>query len=347
VKILAYDDNPDYGGHQAMACLGIESLAAEPVHEIHFMLNPANRRLADRVSSIANVNILAAPCTSRRLESLKPDLLLCIQGDIRQSTKAIRTARRAGIECVSYLALPHTLKQMGATFGGLRDRLHDRHPTLPDRYILISQGMEQRLRNRGIKKPVSIVPNGITIPPASSVMPKPKTENPVLGMLGRIEFTQKRQDFMVHAFSGLPEAFGKCRLLITGDGPDRERLERIVDASPRRDDIALMPWTENTDSFYGQIDCLVLPSRFEGVPLVMLEALVRKIPVIASRCDGMAEWLPETWTFPPGDAAAMTRAFTAARSAGTSKIDALQQRVAEEADPVRFKERFVSAVLNP
>ncbi|MCK4564331.1 MAG: hypothetical protein KAU94_06635, partial [Verrucomicrobia bacterium] len=96
VKILVYDDNPDFGGHQAMACHGIEALAADPLLEVVCMINPANRQLAERLASLT---VLKAPCTSQQLKSLDPDLVLCIQGDIAQSARGVATARKAGIEC--------------------------------------------------------------------------------------------------------------------------------------------------------------------------------------------------------------------------------------------------------
>jgi hypothetical protein len=166
VKILAYDDSPDFGGHQVMACRGIEALANDPTVEVVCMLNPANRQLAEK---LAKFDILDAPCTPRKLKLLDPDLVFCIQGDIGQSTRGIVAARKAGIECVSYLAIPHTLKQKGAKFGALRDRLNPSLLNQPTRYIVISESMKQRLVKRGCTQPIAIVPKGIPAPPASKI----------------------------------------------------------------------------------------------------------------------------------------------------------------------------------
>lgn len=54
-------------------------------------------------------------------------------------------------------------------------------------------------------------------------------------------------------------------------------------------------------SFYAACDVLLLPSRYEGVPLVMLEAMSVGRRIIAARVDGMADMLPPEWTFPSGD----------------------------------------------
>ena len=64
-----------------------------------------------------------------------------------------------------------------------------------DRYITISESMERLLIERGVKKPITVVHNGISLPLAAPC--SMRQEQPfVLGLLGRIEFNQKRQDFI-------------------------------------------------------------------------------------------------------------------------------------------------------
>lgn len=361
MKILAYDDNPDFGGHQAMASHGLEALAAEPSIDLVCMVNPANRRLAGRLAQTGIAPLLETPCTTRKLQglrnrlsqggirdlaarfaALKPDLVLCIQGDIEQSSQAILAANRAGIPCASYLALPHRLADMGATLGALRDRTNRSLFQKPDRFIAISERMRQLLVERGCTKPVAIVPNGIPLPQA----PRARSGEPraVLGMLGRVEFKQKRQDFMVDCFCRFPKHFADCRLLIAGDGPDAKRLERLIAACPRRNDIEFMPWQADPEAFYGRIDLLLLPSRYEGVPLVMLEALARGIPVVGSDRDGMAELLPRAWTFAAGDGPALAETFARIRNCGQKETGPLQQQVAARYSLDAFRLNFVGAV---
>ncbi|MEN8254797.1 MAG: glycosyltransferase family 4 protein [Verrucomicrobiota bacterium] len=343
MKILVYDDNPDFGGHQAMACHGIEALAADPCLEIVFMFNPANHKLADRLSG-AGIPTCPAPRRfgAPQLQALAPDLVLCIQGDIAQSTKGIRAARKAGIECVSYIAIPHRMADMGAKLGALRDRINQRLLNQPDRYIAISESMKQLLIERGATKPIAIVPNGIPAPPASSHIPPP-TSHMTLGLIGRIEFNQKQQDFMVRTFIDHPDVFGDCRLLIAGNGPDEEKLRRLI---ANKENISFLPWQEDVEAFYEQIDFLLLPSRYEGVPLVMLEALARGIPVLGSARDGMRDILPEAWTFEPENAQSLAKTFSRVRESWQSEIDALRQKIIAEHSLEKFKAGFRNAVCS-
>ncbi len=363
MKILVYDDSLDFGGHQTMACQGVESLSEDPALDVVFAANPLNKRLTHRIAGIPNHQIMEAPCTTRRFQglrnhftqsciralekefrTLKPDLVLCVQGDIEQSSQAVLAARRAGIECVSYIAIPHRMADMGATLGALRDHTNQHLLNQPDRYITISESMKRLLIARGVKKQISVVPNGIPAPPTTSHIPH-STSHTTLGLLGRIEFKQKRQDFMVRTFCNHPEAFHDCRLLIAGNGPDEAHLKQLVSECPRCNDITLLPWQDDTESLYEQIDGLMLPSRYEGVPLVMLEALARRIPVIGSACDGMKDILPESWTFEPENEDALAETFSNSRPSWQDQIDEVRKKVATEMTISAFKVGFHRAVV--
>ena len=333
MKILIYDDNPDFGGHQIMACHGIEALAADPDIEVVCMVNPENEKLHDRLAD----STFLTPTND--FKSLGVDLVLCIQGDVAQSTNGIRAAVDAGIECISYLAIPHCLADMGAKLGKLRDSLNQRLINAPNRYITISESMKSLLMARGAKVPVNVVNNGISEPAERNHTPDDSTFT--LGLLGRIEFNQKQQEFMVKTFLAHPEVFGQCRMLIAGNGPDAAKLKRLITG---HDNITLLPWQNDMDVFYNQIDMLVIPSRFEGVPLVMLEALARGIPVIGSARDGMKDILPEAWTFEPKNSQALADTFSRVLKSWKNDTPALQQKILTEYSLAAFKSGFVKAV---
>ncbi|RKX35808.1 MAG: hypothetical protein DRP64_19105 [Verrucomicrobia bacterium] len=345
-----------------MACQGIEALAKDPSIEVVFVLNPHNKRLAERVAGIPNIQRVEAPCATRRfqglrnhfdrrgihalekqLQALAPDLVLCIQGEIEDSSQAMLAARRAGIECVSYIAIPHRMAEMGARLGTLRDRINQYLLNKPNRYIAISESMKALLVERGVTQPIAVVPNGISMPPEPC--PPRQERQAVLGLLGRVEFKQKQQDFMVQAFCTFPKQFADCHLVIAGGGPDEEKLKQLVAECPRREEITLLPWQDDTEAFYASVDFLMLPSRFEGVPLAMLEALARGIPVIGSARDGMRDILPEAWTFETENADRLAHAFSNTRKSWQSEISSVQKRVETEMTLETFKHHFHHAVV--
>jgi len=360
MKILVYDDNPDFGGHQTMACHGVEALTSDPGLEVVFMFNPHNKRLASCVSGIPNLQTVEAPCTTRKFQgmrnrivksgiqtlekefrALNPNLILCIQGDIEDSSQAMLAACRVGIECISYIAIPHRMALMGAKLGVLRDRTNQYLFNQPSRYIAISESMKKLLIERGAKRPIAVVPNGIPMPPTTHH--PPSATGHTLGLLGRIEFNQKRQDFMVRTFIDHPDVFGDCRLLIAGNGSDEGKLKQLISG---KENISLLPWQEDAEAFYEQIDFLLIPSRYEGVPLVMLEALARGIPVVGSARDGMRDILPEAWMFEPENPEALAKTFSRARESWQSEIDALRQKILTEHSLENFTASFRNAVCS-
>jgi glycosyltransferase involved in cell wall biosynthesis len=122
-------------------------------------------------------------------------------------------------------------------------------------------------------------------------------------------------------------------------------LSRLIDDSPLRAHLLQFGWIKNLDSIYQAIDLLLIPSRLEGVPQVMLEALARRIPVVASDRDGMKSWLPPEWRFPFGDAAAMQRAIDRALAGGAGDHwEAIQRRLAVAKDERRFGVEFGDAL---
>ncbi|MDZ8119814.1 glycosyltransferase family 4 protein [Pontiella agarivorans] len=337
MNILVYDDNPDFGGHQIMAARGIEALVETPGLHISLMCNPKNRKLIRILEHLKHLTILEADAT--RIQTLEPDRVLVIQGDIAQSTAGLCAARDADIECLSYIAIPHRLAEMGAKMGKLRDIKNRPLFRKPDRFITISESMAERLRERGACQPVTIVQNGIPAPP----IPRLTIHDTkfTIGIIGRIEFSQKQQDFFVRTFRRHPSLFSDCRVLFIGSGPDEENLKKLIKGDHT---FAHLPWQKSMEETYEVLDMLVIPSRYEGVPLVMLEALARGIPVIGSRRDGMQDILPSDWTFTPEDAASLATTFSSARQNWQHKIADLQNRILEEHSLEHFNTNFVNAV---
>ena len=132
---------------------------------------------------------------------------------------------------------------------------------------------------------------------------------------------------------------------VVGSGPDEKRLRRMAATCPRRDVITIRSWQEDMDAVWAEIDFLMLPSRYEGMPLVMLEALARGIPVIGSACDGMAELLPPSWLFEPGNADELAVTFAGIRHIWQNEIAPLRNRVRTEMTIDAFRSAFRAAVL--
>jgi len=133
---------------------------------------------------------------------------------------------------------------------------------------------------------------------------------PLLGVVGRLR-AEKGQGHVIAALPVLRERIPGTRLLIIGDGPDRQKLEQQAADLGVADAIAWLgekSW-EETIFWMGMLDLLVVPSVFEGFGLVAAEGMAIGLPVVASGVDGLREVIEDGVSgrlVPPGDVDALT-----------------------------------------
>jgi glycosyltransferase involved in cell wall biosynthesis/GT2 family glycosyltransferase len=134
-----------------------------------------------------------------------------------------------------------------------------------------------------------IAPNGVAKAADVKAAPiRPPTASvPHLVMLSRI-VEHKNPHVLIEALDGLRDL--PWRLSIFGDGPDRERLEAMTPAH-LTDRVAWRGWSPGPEHALTDCDLLCVPSRSEAFPLVILEAMARRIPVAASAVCAVGDML--------------------------------------------------------
>jgi glycosyltransferase involved in cell wall biosynthesis len=145
---------------------------------------------------------------------------------------------------------------------------------------------------------------------------------PAVAIIGRIDLKQKGQLRVLHAVEQCADPLG-VRFVFMGSGPDKEALDAAIARSPKNDAFASLPWRGDVASLLHGFDAVLMPSYFEGVPLVMLEALLRGVPFLAaSELRHCVEGLPERFFIDVDDPQAFAGSLAAAmRSPDTYKVD--------------------------
>ena len=152
---------------------------------------------------------------------------------------------------------------------------------------------------------VRTIYNGI---PHAEVKPAPRfAEGPVVGYIGRLD-TQKGLDTLVDAVAALDGV----TLVLVGDGPQRVALEERARALALDGRFFVTGWITDARRHLPSFDVFALPSRFEGFPLVLLEAMLAGVPAVATPVGSVPESVLDGETgllVPPDDAAELASAL--------------------------------------
>jgi glycosyltransferase involved in cell wall biosynthesis len=109
-------------------------------------------------------------------------------------------------------------------------------------------------------------------------------EGPIVGSVGRLD-RQKGHDLLARALPQLPAATA----VVVGDGPERDALDNLADSLGVGGRFVVTGWRDDARDFLTTFDVFALPSRFEGFPLALLEAMLAGLPVVAADVGSVAE----------------------------------------------------------
>jgi len=120
----------------------------------------------------------------------------------------------------------------------------------------------------------------------------------IIGSIGRLVF-QKNYGFLIDAFYHLSQKVKDVDLVIVGDGKQKEKLLAKIQKLKLQSRVHILPDTKQVEDYYKIFDLFVLTSRFEGLPLVAVEAQAVGVPCLLSaeitkevEIGGKCEFLP-------------------------------------------------------
>lgn len=170
---------------------------------------------------------------------------------------------------------------------------------LVDRHVCVSQSVADfSVRQVGLPRDrVVVIPNGID-PQIASVAPIDLTElgipsgSRAITFVGRLEPQKGLLWLLETAVDWLPRV-PDCDLLLVGSGKQRETLLRKARHLGIADRVHLAGWRADVPEILAASRMLVLPSRWEGMPNVVLQAMAVGLPVLATEAEGTKELLDE------------------------------------------------------
>lgn len=175
-------------------------------------------------------------------------------------------------------------------------------------------------------RPVVVIPNSVA--PCAAAIPPPEQRPTRIVGIGRLS-PEKGFDLLIRAFARIAPWYPDWTLQILGTGPQRGPLADLADSLGVRDNVQLAGWVDPPEPALLQSGVFALPSRYEGFPNALLEAMACGVACVASACDsGPAEIIRDGvdgLLVPPENVNALA--------------DALRQLVSDEAKRARLGRR--------
>lgn len=311
MRLVAYTDNVERGG----ADVSMSHLLASLERGIDVTVIGVSRDIVEWVAARrpgAATRVLRRPRSGHDWRSLRahvnalrearPDIVhanLSSPWSCQYAIVAAGLLRRPRVVAVYQLPRsPRNRRQL--EMKRLSARAVDRHVGVGER---TSREIEELLGLTADS--VATIHNGVPDVPFKPA-PRP-TSRPLVGAIGRLE-PQKGYDVLIHALAQVPDA----TLVLVGEGGERSALEQLAVRLGIADRVRWLGWSDDARSYLGTFDVFAFPSRFEGFPLAVLEALLARRAVVASDVGSTAEAVRDGETgllVPPEDSAALACAI--------------------------------------
>lgn len=164
-----------------------------------------------------------------------------------------------------------------------------------DTTICVSQDvLEKGLKNGWIEHENSIViHNGIRTEKIYKGKLKEEINSKndlIIGTVMRLR-EPKMPLFTIEAFYNISKKLEKAKLVIIGDGPIRTDCEKLISQLDIRDKVFITGTRDNVRELINDFDVFTLFSKWEGLPISILEAMFAEIPVVASKIGGIPEMI--------------------------------------------------------
>jgi glycosyltransferase involved in cell wall biosynthesis len=259
----------------------------------------------------------ALPGRLRRvLRDLRPDV---VETHSYKTTALVYLLRRLGGLRQPWLGFFH-----GATSENAKVRayhwLDGRLLRDAERTVVMSEKHRREFAHLGSRVRVlynSVVP--MPDEPTAELLLPPAVEaaaaagDPLVGVVGRLS-PEKGVDIYLHALARLEGRGVRFMSVLAGDGPERAACEALAAELGLSHRVAFLGTVASMQSLYRRLELLVIPSRSEGLPNVLLEAMRADVPVVSTSVGAVPEVLGGTHAgvlVPPVNVEALADAIAA------------------------------------
>lgn len=165
-------------------------------------------------------------------------------------------------------------------------------------YVVAFHEFGKQDANRFLRKPLEnifIVPNGLSLNPLALKKIATVSDAPVFLFLGRLDVS-KGGDMIIKCFAKISEKYNDVKLLIVGDGDRKMEWEGLVKSLHLEKNVSMPGRTTSYNLIFDYLEkayALLVPSRIDNFPTVIIEAFSAGVPVIASDSGGIPDMVKD------------------------------------------------------
>lgn len=296
MKILIYNHVENIGGHEIMTSR-IANQLTELGHKVYFIyFNEIFQKfLSQKVNTIKtpyktekpiaflkNLNPIHINRIKEIFRKISPHISIISQGNIEMGIKGLLASKIAGIKTISYLPFGFNFQEMNARGGRTRDLINRPYYYLPDEYITLNQ-YHKNMLSRLTSEKIHILHNFVPDHKVGGSLSYPENKELNIGIIGRIPFKQKNQQIAIEVSKMLERAGKQHVFHIIGGGEDEEKLKDKIRRKELRENFqfyGFRPHEEVKRMMNKKIDIVLIPSKFEGLPITMLECIRFNTPFL-------------------------------------------------------------------
>lgn len=324
-KVLFYSDSSLFSGAEAVLCELVDKLVRRGFIDVRCAAPRSNRRLFDSLAAANGsrepIDVPSQPLRLAALQLYDPfrnggvrraiaseewDVIVVNLGSVEYGIGPL-LVRQEGARYLGFLHVPGKFREFGFRLAPIREAL----ATIPfrrlDSVCVMTASAERTVQRSWPTTPGTIY----RLPaPRPTLEPIPQCEarrrlglpsGVLVGMAGRIMFKQKGQDVFIRAASLLRHRNPEFRFAIAGNGQDMGKLKQSLVELDLAGHVIVLGEVSEIEVFLSAIDIIAIPSLFEGLGLIALEALSLNVRGVASACDGLRDIWPKDWQVRPGD----------------------------------------------
>ena len=259
-----------------------------PRSQDFFALDPAVRRVALDLAGDSASKLAATAANARRIAALRatlrsdrPDVAVSFVD--RTNLLVLAAATGLGVPVVVCERTDPTRHVLGQPWTALRRVLYRRASAV----VVQHEGLRSWAATVTDPARVLVLPNPVIVEPDADAGVAPADASRRIVGVGRFS-AEKGFDRLIDAFSRIAGRLPGWTLLLTGDGPERARLEAAIAASGLGGRVIVRVPTPEPWQGARPGDVFVLPSRYEGMSNALLEAMARGLaPVVTPEAGGL------------------------------------------------------------